>query len=139
MNPSPTDEATEKQADAPAEAVPVNPPAECPEGSGDSVGVQSKEEVPMHSESVPTPQVSEIKEAEVAEEPAPKEKDSADPVKTAENAEEKEVAKEESAKDGAKKRHNGRRNHKPSPMETDPTFVPRDARYFCHDVRGEAP
>ena len=67
------------------------------------------------------------------------EKASADPVKTAENAEEKDVAKEESAKDGAKKRHNGRRNHKPSPMETDPTFVPRDARYFCHDVRGEAP
>mgnify|MGYP001099040870 CR=1 FL=1 len=52
MNPSPKDEATEKQADAPAEAVPVNPPAECPEESGDSVGVQTKEEVPMHSESV---------------------------------------------------------------------------------------
>lgn len=54
MNPSPKDEATEKQADAPAEVVPVNPPAECPEESGDSVGVQTKEEVPMHSESVPT-------------------------------------------------------------------------------------
>ena len=40
-------------------------------------------------------------------------------------------------KDVGKKRHGKKKNHRQTQMDMDPMFVPRDSRYFCHDIRGE--
>lgn len=130
---------TEKPKDTPVETVPANLPEEHAKDGESSKEVRSKQEVSEQNESLSVSQTSETKYNETVEEPAPKDKDKVDIVKGSEDAKKKDVAKEDNTKGSTKKRSFGKKNHKPSPMQTDPTFVPRNSRYFCHDVRGETP
>ena len=108
--------------------------------------VEDTKPIPSPSSADPPQEASGEVEKKEEKEPAvntessaetqPTEPQHSEPVENENHTEEVEASSKD--KDSGKKRHGKRKNHHPTQMDIDPMFVPRDSRYFCHDIRGEA-